>query len=125
MPEFKVGQLVKAEWPDGQLVVGEVPQYTGSDTALYLRLPTGACYRLTPTISNALEGATFTVVKEPPIEQPTGAFALVQAHGGVVFRRFADGFWVPYGYAEHGGSAMTWKDIQQRVVKVLFPGVTS
>ena len=128
-PEFRIGQLVKAEWGDGRAVIGMVEQRwrhpSPSGLSLDLPLDFNDGLILTPKEDRqVLAGAsTFTVLKEPPIEEPIGRWALVLLHSGNVMRRGQNGYWYPWDYALGGGTAAPWSRFAEEVLQVLYPGL--
>ena len=127
-PEFKVGQLVQAEWPDGRGVIGSVRESNfGMGLVLDLPDPLNNNLVLTPSSRRmALDSAliTFTVVKEAPIPEPTGRYALALQRNGIVWRRGTDGRWYAWDVSMAYSSGEEWGNLRE-VVEVIFPGVPS
>lgn len=117
-PEFKIGQLVKAVWEDGETTVSGFLREATYESDNDLRLE-----HVGWSISTLLrDGFTITVLKEPPINEPTGYNALVLLKDDTVMRRFGSGYWVPYGYAEGGAMRSCWSQFAHQVAEVLYPG---
>ena len=90
MTEYRKGQRVRVEWPNGSAVEGPVVmEPAGGPWVTY-----GARGRMACIEPSALKaaGATVTVLAEPRPEEPTGLGAVVEA-GGIKHLN-GGGFWI-------------------------------
>lgn len=96
MSEYEVGQRVRMEWPDGSAVEGTVCMPNrGIPDRLYVCID-GAYFRLN-------DRKRITVLSEPPVDEPTGLGAVVEAGqastkwnriGRVLWVKIEGGWWV-------------------------------
>jgi hypothetical protein len=83
MSEYRVGQKVFIEWPDGSSVTGTVGELGGR---LFVNF-SGNAKRNVDLEWAKEEGATVTILAEPRPDEPTGLGAVVETYGALTDER--------------------------------------